>query len=161
MVDGLFSFRTSVNDTMKIYKISAVTLIVENMERSCSFYSQIPDFKLIYGGFPNDIFTTFEIGQEHISKMCLNLELGIINNSHEPNYHASDNNNKKRQYLGRIIFHSEDVDKLYCYFKNNKAISNLISFENAPTNATWGERYFHIREPDGYQLSFAEPIVNK
>jgi catechol 2,3-dioxygenase-like lactoylglutathione lyase family enzyme len=84
MVDGLFSFRTSVNDTMKIYKISAVTLIVENMERSCRFYSQIPGFKLVYGGFRNDIFTTFEIGQEHTSKMCLNLELGIVNNNHEP-----------------------------------------------------------------------------
>jgi len=31
---------------MKIYKISAVTLIgVENTERSCRFYSQIPGFK--------------------------------------------------------------------------------------------------------------------
>jgi catechol 2,3-dioxygenase-like lactoylglutathione lyase family enzyme len=32
---------------MKIYKISAVTLIVENMEKSCRFYSQIPGFKLV------------------------------------------------------------------------------------------------------------------
>jgi len=40
-------------------------------------------------------------------------------------------------------------------------ISNLISFENEPTNASWGERYFHIREPDGYQLSFARPIIDK
>ena len=33
------------------------------------------------------------------------------------------------------------------------------SFENEPTNAAWGERYFHIRKPDGYQLSFAKPIA--
>jgi hypothetical protein len=32
------------------------------------------------------------------------------------------------------------------------------SFENEPTNAAWGERYFHIREQDGYQLSFVKPI---
>lgn len=142
---------------MKIYKISAVTLIIENMERSCRFYSQIPGFKLVYGGYPNDTFTTFEIGKEYVPKMCLNLELGIFNNDHESCHMADD---IKRQHFGRIIFHSKDVDRLYSYFRSNKTISNLISFENEPTNATWGERYFHIREPDGYQLSFAEPIAN-
>jgi len=32
-----------------------------------------------------------------------------------------------------------------------------VSFENEPVDAPWGERYFHMREADGYQLSFAEP----
>ena len=36
-----------------------------------------------------------------------------------------------------------------------------MSFENEPTNAAWSERYFHIREPDGYQLSFAKSIDDK
>lgn len=144
---------------MKIYKISAVTLIVENMERSCRFYSQIPGFMLVYGS-SDDIFTTFEIGEEEYkSKMCLNLELGFNNYREPPNHIAENYNGGKRQHFGRIIFHTEDVDRLYSYFKNNDSISNLISFENEPTNAVWGERYFHIREPDGYQLSFAEPIA--
>ncbi|MGN6631546.1 MAG: VOC family protein [Nitrososphaeraceae archaeon] len=145
---------------MKIYKISAVTLIVENMERSCRFYSQVPGFKLVYGS-SDDTFTTFEIEEEeeHKSKMCLNLELGINNNREPPNHIAENDNGWKRQHFGRIIFHTEDVDRLYSYFKNNDSISNLISFENEPANAAWGERYFHIREPDGYQLSFAEPIA--
>ena len=146
---------------MKIYKISAVTLIVENMERSCRFYSQVPGFKLVYGS-SDDTFTTFEIEEEeeeHKSKICLNLELGINNNREPPNLIAENDNGWKRQHFGRIIFHTEDVDRLYSYFKNNDSISNLISFENEPTNAAWGERYFHIREPDGYQLSFAEPIA--
>jgi hypothetical protein len=56
---------------MKIYKISTVTLIIENMGRSCRFYSQIPGFKSVYGGSSDDTFTTFEIEEEHISKMCL------------------------------------------------------------------------------------------
>jgi len=147
---------------MKIYKISAVTLIVENMERSCRFYSQVPGFKLVYGS-SDDTFTTFEIEEEeeHKSKMCLNLELGINNNREPPNLIAENDNGWKRQHFGRIIFHTEDVDRLYSYFKNNDSISNLMSFENEPTNAAWGERYFHIREPDGYQLSFAEPIKQK
>jgi hypothetical protein len=40
-------------------------------------------------------------------------------------------------------------------------IQNIISFEDEPRDASWGERYFHIREPDGYQLSFAMPIKSK
>ena len=128
------------------------------MERSCRFYSQIPGFKLVYGGSSNDTFTTFEIGDEHVPKMYLNLELGIANNSHDRHRGITDDNHRKRKHFGRIIFHTEDVDKLYSYFRNNNSISNLISFENEPTNAAWGERYFHIREPNGYQLSFAEPI---
>jgi Glyoxalase/Bleomycin resistance protein/Dioxygenase superfamily len=58
-------------------------------------------------------------------------------------------------------FHTEDIDKLYSYFKSNKCISKLISFENEPANAAWSERYFHIREPDGYQISFAKSIDDK
>lgn len=120
------------------------------MEKSCNFYSQIPGFKVVYGGSSEDTFTTIEIG-EQITKMYLNLELGIANSNH------SGSDRKRQQHFGRIIFHTDDVDKLYSYFKGNMNISSLISLENEPTNAAWGERFFHIREPDGYQLSFAEP----
>jgi catechol 2,3-dioxygenase-like lactoylglutathione lyase family enzyme len=138
---------------MKVYKISAVTLIIKNMERSCNFYSQIPGFKLVYGGSSDDTFTTYEIGEigEYATKMYLNLELSILNS----NNHNAHNT---RRHFGRIIFHTEDVDELYSFFKNNEGISNTITFENEPTDAPWGERYFHIRESDGYQLSFAKPI---
>jgi uncharacterized glyoxalase superfamily protein PhnB len=30
-----------------------------------------------------------------------------------------------------------------------------------PMNASWGERFFHMRDPDGYQLSFAMPVGRK
>lgn len=141
---------------MKVYKISAVTFIIENMERSCNFYSQIPGFKLVYGGSCEDTFATYEIG-EHLPKVYMNLELRISDNTRDQ-HHTTYDNDRKKQYFGRIIFHTEDVDGLYSYFKNNEHISNLISFESEPSNAVWGERYFHIREPDGYQLSFAKPI---
>ena len=153
-----YSIRCYANSAMKIYKISAVTLIIENMERSCRFYSQIPGFKLVYGGSSNDTFTTFEIVKGHVSKMCLNLELGITSNDND--YEHLLYKRKQRISFGRIIFYTEDVDGLYSYFRSNKGISNLISFENEPTNAAWGERYFHVREPDGYQLSFAKPIID-
>jgi uncharacterized glyoxalase superfamily protein PhnB len=28
----------------------------------------------------------------------------------------------------------------------------------APTDGTWGERFFHVTDPDGHELSFAELI---
>jgi len=80
---------------MEIYRISAITLIIENMERSCSFYSQIPGFRLVYGGSSDDTFTTFEIGSKHVPKMYLNLELNITNNNHEHHHAIYDYNDKK------------------------------------------------------------------
>jgi catechol 2,3-dioxygenase-like lactoylglutathione lyase family enzyme len=136
---------------MKVYKISAVTLIIKNMERSCNFYSQIPGFKVVYGGTDDATFTTYEI-VESTAKMYLNLELGT------PHGDNCDEHDAGKRCFGRIIFSTEDVDKLYRYFKQSESISKTIYFENEPTDASWGERYFHIREPDGYQLSFATPL---
>ena len=65
---------------MRVCAISAVTLFVENMERSCSFYSRIPGFKLVYGGSETDSFTTYEVGigqSKNNPKTFLNLELSI------------------------------------------------------------------------------------
>jgi len=124
---------------VKVQKISAVTLLVRDMGKSCAFYSAIPGFRLVCGGI-SDSFTTYEIGES--GKMYLNLEL----RSQAP---IAD--------FGRIIFHTSNVDELYAFLKKNY-ISKLGSFENNPTNASWGERFFHIRDPDGYQLSFAMPI---
>ncbi|TLX68559.1 MAG: VOC family protein [Thaumarchaeota archaeon] len=127
---------------MKPYRISAITLFVKNMERSCKFYSSIPGFRLVYGG-ESDSFTTYEVGKH--SKNYLNLELRKEDNSKD---------------FGRIIFHTSNVDELYAYLKKDDNISKLGSFENEPTNAPWGERFFHMRDPNGYQLSFAMPIKN-
>ena len=133
-----------------VYRISAVTLIIKNMKRSCNFYSQIPCFKLVYGGSSGDSFTTYKIGND--TSAYLNLELNLDTNISNPTNYLDKGD------FGRIIFHTDDVDKLYSYFKDNKDISNMISLENEPKDASWKERYFHIREPDGYQLSFAAPI---
>ncbi|MDW0181571.1 MAG: VOC family protein [Nitrososphaeraceae archaeon] len=129
---------------MNVYKISAVTLLIKDMHRSCNFYSKIPGFKLVYGGPHNEPFTTYEIGKN--SNVYLNLE----------QYNIQD---KYLKNDAKIILYTEDVDKLYTYFKNDQNISKLISFENEPIDASWGERYFHIRDPDGHLLSFAKTIT--
>ena len=124
------------------------------MKRSCNFYSQIPGFKLVYGGSSTDPFTTYQIGK-CIPTAYLNLELSVAANSN----HNEQNKNKRR--FGRIIFYTKDVDKLYSYLRSNKRIANTISFQNEPMDGPWGERYFHICEPDGYELSFAKPIKKR
>jgi catechol 2,3-dioxygenase-like lactoylglutathione lyase family enzyme len=152
MIYSYPSTKFQVDDVVNsVYRISAVTLIIKNMKRSCNFYSNVPGFRLAYGGSSSDSFTTFEMGSE-MPKMYLNLELAT-NCKYEYDISA--------KHFGRVIFHTDNVDKLYSYFKSNEEISKIILFENEPTDAPWGERYFHILEPDGYQLSFAEPLKEK
>lgn len=128
---------------MKTNGISAVTLFVSDMKKSCEFYSKIPGFRLACGGPKND-FTTFEIGNS--KRTYLNLELKT--------------DTKKRDF-GRVIFYTDDVDKLYSYLESDPHFAKLTTFENEPTTAIWGERFFHIRDPNNYQLSFAMPITLK
>ena len=132
----------------EVYKISAVTLLIRDMKRSCNFYSKIPGFRLVYGGI-EALFTTFEIG-----KNTFYINLQFLKGS-------GRNDDECPKNFIKIILHTDDVDKLYNYFKSDIVISSLISFENEPANASWGERYFHIRDPDGYLLSFARTINPK
>ncbi|MEW6604218.1 MAG: VOC family protein [Thermoproteota archaeon] len=134
---------------MEVYRISAITLVVRSMAKSCNFYSRIPGFKLVYGG-PAEPFSTFEVGNKNAG-MHLNLELTSSG--------LDEKNLKQARDFGRIIFHAKDVDQLYFHLKSDAYFSKLASFESEPADASWGERFFHIRDPDGYQLSFAKPIV--
>ena len=124
---------------MKVSKISAVTLLVSNMKRSVDFYSKIPDFKIVYGCSEAQ-FTSFLI--DNAVKSYLNLKLNKT--------HSTD--------FGRIIFYTDDVDELFAYMQDDKIISELGKFESKPEDAVWGERFFHVLDPDGYKLSFATPL---
>jgi uncharacterized glyoxalase superfamily protein PhnB len=53
-----------------------------------------------------------------------------------------------------VIFHVEDVDAVY-----DRALEHGLHPEAAPRDAEWGERYFHISDPDGHELSFARLLV--
>ena len=127
---------------MKVSKISAVTLLVSDMKRSVEFYSKIPNFKMVYGG-PDAQFTSFLI--DDAVKSYLNLKLGKT--------HSTD--------FGRIIFYTDDVDGLFAYMQDDKTVSELGKFESKPQDATWGERFFHMLDPDGYKMSFATPLGNE
>ncbi len=124
---------------MRVSKISAVTLLVTDMKRSVEFYSKIPNFKIVYGVSETQ-FTSFLI--DDAVKSYLNLKLGKT--------HSTD--------FGRIIFYTDDVDGLFAYMQDDKTVSELGKFESKPQDATWGERFFHMLDPDGYKMSFATPI---
>jgi catechol 2,3-dioxygenase-like lactoylglutathione lyase family enzyme len=130
---------------MRLLGISAVTLLVNDMNKSYEFYSKIPGFAPSYS---SKNFTTFTLEENSGKQTHLNLELSIQDN-------LTDN---KPRHFGRIIFHTDNVDALYCYIKNDGFLSKIIIIESNPANAKWGERYFHIRDPDGYQISFAQPL---
>ena len=126
---------------MKVTKISAITLRISDMKKSVDFYSKIPNFKIVYGGSDSQ-FTSFLI--DDASKSYLNLRISEV---------AAE-----ATHWSRIIFYVDDVDELFDYMENDETISRLGNLESKPVDAAWGERFFHVLDPDGYKLSFATPI---
>jgi uncharacterized glyoxalase superfamily protein PhnB len=51
---------------------------------------------------------------------------------------------------GRLIFHVTDVDEAWAHLKARGLDAQR------PQDASWGERYFHLQDPDGNELSFAK-----
>ncbi|WP_311966821.1 VOC family protein [Bradyrhizobium australiense] len=52
------------------------------------------------------------------------------------------------------IFYVSDVDEFYA-----KALTTGLKPSTAPGDAEWGERFFHLTDPDGHELSFARPLL--
>lgn len=116
-----------------VASISAVTLLTSNMAKSVSFYQAL-GFQLLYGG-KEAPFTSFRVGPGY-----LNLQL-------DPTGSAQEN------LWGRVVFWVDDVDAMYQRAKESHFLP-----ESPPTDGPWGERYFHVRDPAGHELSFARPL---
>ena len=115
-----------------IEKISAVTLRVANMMESVRFYRDVLGMELLYGGEDAGFSS---LRAEDAQSAILNLEQG---------------NTVTR--WGRLVFHVTNVDVLWTHL-NERGFDPEI-----PQDASWGERYFHMPDPDGHQLSFARPL---
>ena len=114
---------------LSIEKISAVTLRASNMKASVQFYRDVLGMELLYGGETAEFSS---LRAKDTNSAILNLEPG--------------------DGWGRLIFHVADVDALWRRL-------NELGFEpEKPQNASWGERYFHMLDPDGHELSFARPL---
>lgn len=119
---------------MTVQRISAVTLAVADMARAIDFYRTKVGLELFYGGEAAS-FSSFRVSDGY-----LNLIL----------FPASELN-----WWGRLIFYVDDVDALY-----QRLLAAGLIPAAAPEDASWGERYFHINDPDGHELSFACPLAS-
>ncbi len=117
---------------MTVQNISAVTLAVKDMAKAVDFYQAKMGLVVRYGG-PTAAFTCFEVGQSYLN-LILATEGGW-------------------SWWGRLILHVDDVDAIY-----NRLTSAGLSPDSPPEDASWGERYFHISDPDGHELSFAKRL---
>ena len=114
--------------------INAVTLVTADMTASCAFYAAL-GFESVVGG-PDAPFTTYRVGD------------GFLNVQFDP-AHAP-----VPAIWGRVIFWVADVDAMY-----DRAVACGYVPEMTPADAPWGERYFHVRDPDGHELSFAKLLA--
>jgi catechol 2,3-dioxygenase-like lactoylglutathione lyase family enzyme len=115
--------------------ISAVTLATHDMALAVAFY-RILGFEVVHGG-GNAAFTTFRAGANYLNLIAQPLA-------------------RHWSWWGRVIFYEPDVDGLYA-----RIIGAGLKPESAPRDAEWGERFFHIVDPDGHELSFAWPLGSR
>ncbi len=120
---------------MMFHEINAVTFGILDMARSLGFYTSL-GFEVRYGG-PSEPFTSLRVGSSNF----INLQL-----VDEP----------PGQSWGRVIIHVEDVDVVH-----DRVVAAGYRPEMAPSDAPWGERYFHVRDPDGHELSFARLLPER
>jgi catechol 2,3-dioxygenase-like lactoylglutathione lyase family enzyme len=113
--------------------INAVTLVTADMAASHAFYTAL-GFEATVGG-PDAPFTTYALDDGF-----LNVQLDHV---HAP----------VASIWGRVIFWVTDVDALH-----EQAIGAGFTPLTAPADAPWGERFFHIHDPDGHELSFAQSL---
>ena len=130
---GGMHFHISLGGTMRIEKISAVTFRVLNMKASVRFYGDVLGMEIVYGG--KDAFFS-SLRAKDAEDTALNLTQGRSITS----------------WGARMIFYVADVDAFWEYLRG-KGFN-----PESPRDASWGERYFHMSDPDGHELSFARPI---
>ena len=122
-----------MSETHPIAMINAITLVTADMAESVAFYGAL-GFVASVGG-ADAPFTTYPVGDGF-----LNVQL---DRAHAP----------VPAIWGRVVFWVDDVDALHA-----RALEHGYEPATAPSDAPWGERYFHIHDPDGHELSFARPV---
>jgi catechol 2,3-dioxygenase-like lactoylglutathione lyase family enzyme len=107
-------------------------LLTADMARAVRFYEAL-GFALVHGGSDSP-FSTFRAGD------------GFVNLQLAPDW-------TRDGIWGRAIFWVDDVDGMHA-----RAVAAGYSPAAPPADALWGERYFHLVDPDGHELSFARPL---
>ncbi|HEV2551713.1 MAG TPA: VOC family protein [Stellaceae bacterium] len=115
--------------------ISALTLATHDMARAASFYRTL-GLRVVHGG-DGAAFTSLRAGANYLNLIA------------QPDQ-------RRWSWWGRVIFYVADVDSFYA-----RAVAAGLEPESAPRDAEWGERFFHLVDPDGHELSFARPLGSR
>ena len=113
--------------------ISALTLSTKDMGRAVAFYESL--------GFRLDFMTeekSFATLWAGPTALNLTTETGDFS------------------FWGRAIFEVSDVDAFH-----QTCVQAGHQPDFTPRDAPWLERYFHISDPDGHELSFMTPLPGK
>ena len=113
--------------------ISAVSLTTHDMARAVRFYRAL-GFTLRHGG-ERSSFTSLHAGPGYLNLIAQPAD-------------------RCWSWWGRVIFYVSDVDAFHA-----RAVAAGLQPDTAPANAPWGERFFHLTDPDGHELSFARPLT--
>jgi catechol 2,3-dioxygenase-like lactoylglutathione lyase family enzyme len=116
-----------------IEAISAVTLATHDMARAVRFY-RLLGLAIVHGG-EDAAFTSFQVGQGFLNLIAQPAERGWSG-------------------WGRVILYERELDALHA-----RLIAAGCRPEAPPRDAPWGERFFHLTDPDGHELSFAWPLA--
>jgi catechol 2,3-dioxygenase-like lactoylglutathione lyase family enzyme len=114
--------------------ISAVTLGTHEMGQAVRFYRAL-GFEVLHGD-EDSSFTCFRAGTSYLKLIAQPAE-------------------RRWSWWGRLIFYVADVDALYA-----RALAAGYEPAAVPHDAEWGERCFHLIDPDGHELSFARPLLS-
>jgi uncharacterized glyoxalase superfamily protein PhnB len=115
-----------------ITALSAITLATHDMGAAVRFY-RLVGFEVLYGG-ETASFTSFRAGASYLNLIAQPAE-------------------RRWSWWGRAIFYESDVDGLY-----DRLVAAGIQPQALPRDAAWGERFFHVTDPDGHEISFARPL---
>lgn len=115
--------------------INAITLFTDDMAASVAFYERI-GLECTFGGAAS-AFSSMRIG----SHTFVNLQF-------EPDW------NPASVRWGRFILWVDDVDAIH-----DVLVAAGYAPSTQPADASWGERYFHVSDPAGHEVSIARPLV--
>jgi uncharacterized glyoxalase superfamily protein PhnB len=108
------------------------TLATHDIEAAVRF-SRAAGFELLYGD-ESAGFTLFRAGDGFLNLIAQPAE-------------------KNWSWWGHAIFYVNDVAALY-----GRLVAAGIQPQAPPRDAEWGERFFHVTDPDGHEFSIAWPV---
>ncbi len=117
--------------TGHLESINAVTLGCTDLAASHVFYTAL-GFDDVAHGSPHEGFISYHVGPNFLNLQAVDAV---------------------ETAWGRFIVHVDDVDAVH-----QRALEAGLSPTMRPSDAPWGERYFHISDPDGHEVSFARPL---